>query len=249
MAYYDHDRRSYHHHHHGRERDEEPYHYHNHKRRRFDKYRVIGLLLMFFGISILTLGVFDIGWTTSRYGSSCQPDYSGVYNNLCSGNHVYVYVAAPLWGGALLIIVALLSLAIHPDKQHHYNAHRRFLILLGINLIIVLPAIIVLNVLEVYYGKNIFWMFDANGSLVEYDALQFALPITIIILAGLAFNVVLFFSVFMYCCGDTTSSQTRNHHANYDRDAADGYRGRHWSHDPYRHQHDYDRNRGRYFYR
>jgi hypothetical protein len=82
------------------ERDDEPYH--DHKRRRFDKYRVIGLLLMFFGVSILTLGVFDIGWTTSRYGTSCQPDYSGIYNNLCSGNHVYVYVAAPLWGGALV---------------------------------------------------------------------------------------------------------------------------------------------------
>lgn len=74
---------------------------------------------MFFGVSILTLGVFDIGWTTSRYGSSCQPDYSGVYNNLCSGNHVYVYVAAPLWGGALVRFYVVIIIIILSHSTYH----------------------------------------------------------------------------------------------------------------------------------
>lgn len=76
-------------------------------RKRFDKYRVIGMMLLFFGIAILALGIFDVGWTVSRYGDNCQAD-NAAYPGLCAGNHVFVYVGSPLWGGALVSHVTLL---------------------------------------------------------------------------------------------------------------------------------------------
>lgn len=216
------------------------------RRNRFDKYRVTGLLIMFFAVSILILGIFIIGWTTSRYGNNCQPDLSGYYPLLCSGNHVYVYISSPLWGGAWLIVVAFLSLGIHPDKERHATAHKHFIFLMGISLVLVIPVIIVLNVLEVYFGMNYYWMYDSDGNLISNDFVQFAIPIVIVILAGMVFNVILFFCVFIYCCRDEY-----NHHksSSYDRErdydpTEDSYRGRHWSHDPYR---NYNRNRGNGF--
>lgn len=63
------------------------------------------MLIMFFAVSILILGIFIIGWTTSRYGNNCQPDLTNNYPLLCSGNHVYVYISSPLWGGAWVSII------------------------------------------------------------------------------------------------------------------------------------------------
>jgi hypothetical protein len=65
------------------------------------------MLLLFFGIAILALGIFDVGWTVSRYGDNCQAD-SAAYPGLCAGNHVFVYVGSPLWGGALVSHVTTL---------------------------------------------------------------------------------------------------------------------------------------------
>jgi len=193
MDYYDHYRRS-------REYDDRPERERPaRRRRRFDKYRVTGFLLMFFGVGILALGIFDVGWTVSRYGNNCFPDPMNVYQN-CMGNHIYVYVGSALWGGAMLIFAAFVALGLHPDKAHHERAHRHFLVLLGIDLVLMTPAIAVLNALEVYNGINIFWMYDGNGNVTAYDSLQFGLPITICLLGGMAFFVILFFAIFMFCC-------------------------------------------------
>ena len=50
-------------------------------------------------------------------------------------------------------------------------------------------------------GYNKYWMY-VNGSITGYDLLQIGLPISVAILAGLSFNVILFFMVFLYCCSD-----------------------------------------------
>lgn len=49
---------------------------------------------------------------------------------------------------------------------------------------------------------NYYWMYDSEGNLISNDFVQFAIPIVIVILAGMVFNVILFFCVFMYCCRD-----------------------------------------------
>lgn len=226
MDYYDNNRRS------RAEYDDRPARVRS-PRRRFDKYRVTGFLLMFFGVSILVLGIFDVGWTVSRYGNNCYSDPSGVYNN-CGGNHVYVYVGSSLWGGALLTFAAFMALGIHPDKAHHRSAHRKFLYLLGLDLILITPAIIILNALEVYFGINIFWMYGSNGSITAYDSLQFGLPVACCILSGMAHLVILFFAVFLYCC--SVDYQNDGYGRKYGSDVDDdSFRERHASRDPYRH--------------
>jgi hypothetical protein len=201
------------------------------RRRRFDKYRVIGFLLMFLGISILVLGIFDIGWTASRYGNNCLPDPSGVYAGLCNGNHIFVYIGSALWGGAMLIFAAFLALGIHPDKAHHHRAHKQFLFLIGFDLVLITPAITVLNALEVYFGISVYWMYATNGSITAYDQLQFGLPVAICILAGVAFMIILFFAVFMFCCSDDYRTYGYGGRKVYDEDSVRDRR----TQDPYRH--------------
>lgn len=206
-------------------------------RKRFDKYRVIGMLLLFFGIAILALGIFDVGWTVSRYGDNCQVDNTA-YPNLCTGNHVFVYVGSPLWGGALLICAAFLALSVHPDKAHHRSAHRNFIYFLALHMIVVQPATVVLNVLEVVFGKNIFWMYNSSGQMQIYDNLQVGLPIAIAILAGMAINAILFFLVFVFCCSEDKGRRSYKGPRYYDGpEVEDSYRGqghRYPPRDPYR---------------
>lgn len=211
-------------------------------RRRFDKYRVTGMLLMIFGVSIFVLGVFDVGWVVSRYGNNCQPDPAGVYD-ICGGNHIFIYIGTALWGGAMVIFVAFISLGIHPDKASNRTAHRNFVFFLAIIMLLILPAIIVLHSLEVSNGYNKYWMY-VNGSITGYDLLQIGLPISVAILAGLSFNVILFFMVFLYCCSDDRYGPQYGPRYPSDSDISEeSYRGRSWAQDPYRHYY----NRGRDF--
>ena len=64
------------------------------------KFWLGGLGLLFFGVTILLIGLFDLAWTLGRYSTNCQLNEA-----MCTSNHIFTYIASPLWGGIIVSII------------------------------------------------------------------------------------------------------------------------------------------------
>jgi len=152
----------------------------------YNRYSVPGFIVLLFGICLLGLGIFDVAWTVTRYGSTCTQNSNYPAMMTCEGNHIFTLVGSSLWGGAMLIIDGVMALWMPHRYIGHSCVFNCYTFLTFINLVGFAPAIVVLNALEISMNNNIFYTYVDNEFTVA-DPAKFAVVFTIAILGGLEF--------------------------------------------------------------
>ncbi|KAI0212044.1 hypothetical protein LSAT2_003055 [Lamellibrachia satsuma] len=150
------------------------------------------------GVLLVAVGTADLIWTLVKYSGSC--DFEKTDNlDPCAANHVYTYIASPIWGGLLTVGLCVLGLKL--PSYGLYRNKNRFIVYMWCSAavaILLMPAVIALQLLELLKGKGYIYYID-NGNPVTDDTTKYAFIILLLTMAFAEAVIAVLAAVICLC--------------------------------------------------
>jgi len=169
-------------------------------------FKMWGAILALLAAVTLALGIADVIMTIQNY---CTPwvSTSPVWCSSTGEPYIWTWVASGIWGSVPIFLAGVFAMCVSANP---FSYTRIFALLTILSALVFAPAIIVLTSVELWRGGAAQYMFYgmSNGALVAANILpsynpyqaKFAIPLVIVILAGIMFLMTGIVTLNLCCC-------------------------------------------------